>query len=89
MVEKIAVSEARRNIADLIGRVHYRGARIVLERSGKPVAALISMEDYAALAEMLEDLGDSRDARKMLGELKREELVDFRDYVKARKRKTV
>ncbi|MBI2152690.1 MAG: type II toxin-antitoxin system Phd/YefM family antitoxin [Candidatus Rokubacteria bacterium] len=89
MVEKVAVSEARRNIADLIGRVHYRGARIVLERSGKPVAVLISMEDYAALAEMLEDLEDLRDARKMLGELKREELVDFRDYVKTRKRKAV
>ena len=47
------------------------------------------MEDYAALAEMLEDLEDIRDARKMLGELKREELVDFRDYVKTRKRKAV
>ena len=89
MVEKVAVSEARRHIADLIGRVYYRGARIVLERSGKPVAALISMEDYAALAEMLDDLEDIRDARKMLGELKREELVDFRDYVKARKRKAL
>ncbi len=43
------------------------------------------MEDDAALAEMLEDLEDIRDARKMLGELKRDELVDFRDYVKARK----
>lgn len=89
MVEKVAVSEARRNIADLIGRVHYRGARIVLERSGKPVAALISMADYTALAEMLDDLEDIRDARKMLGELKRDELTDFRDYVKARKRKAV
>lgn len=47
------------------------------------------MEDYAALAEMLDDLADIRDARKMLGELKRDELVDFRDYVKARKRKAV
>ena len=89
MVERVAVSEARRNIADLVGRVHYRGARIVLERSGKPVAALISMEDYAALAEMLEDLEDILDARKMLGELKRDELVHFRDYVKARKRKAL
>lgn len=89
MVERVAVSEVRRNIADLVGRVHYQGARIVLERSGKPVAALISMEDYAALAEMLDDLADIRDARKMLGELKRDELVDFRDYVKARKRKAV
>ncbi len=89
MVEKVAVSEARRNIADLISRVHYRGIRIILERSGKPVAALISMEDYVALAEMLEDLEDIRDARKMMGELKRDELVDFRDYAKARKRRAV
>ncbi|MFZ1061075.1 MAG: hypothetical protein WAP47_17980 [Candidatus Rokuibacteriota bacterium] len=47
------------------------------------------MEDYAALAGMLEDLEDIRDARKMLSELKRDELIDFRDYVKARKRKAV
>jgi len=47
------------------------------------------LEDYAALAGMLEDLEDIRDARKMLSELKRDELIDFRDYVKARKRKAV
>jgi prevent-host-death family protein len=60
---KAAVAEIRGNLADALNRVAYGGERVVLERRGKGVAALVSMEDLA-LIEALEDQEDLRAARK-------------------------
>ena len=57
----------RNNLADAINRVAYAGERIVLERRGKGVVALVSMEDLALLEEM-EDKADIRAAKKALKE---------------------
>ena len=57
------VVDIRNNLADAINRVVYTGERIVLERRGKGVAALVSVEDLALLEE-LENQGDIRAARK-------------------------
>jgi prevent-host-death family protein len=37
---------------DTLNRVEYRGERIVLERHGKDVAALVPLEDLALLEQM-------------------------------------
>lgn len=66
----IAVAELRNNMADALNRVAYQGERIILERRGKGVAALVSMEDLALL-EALEDREDVQAARKVLAEMKR------------------
>jgi len=66
----IGVAELRDNFADALNRVAYQGERIVLERRGKGVAALVSMEDLALL-EVLEDREDVKAARKALAEMKR------------------
>ncbi len=50
----VGVAEIRDNLADALNRVAYQGERIVLERRGKGVAVLVSMEDLALL-ETLED----------------------------------
>ncbi len=50
-------------MADPINRVMYQGERIVLERHGKGVAVVVSMEDLKAL-EALEDAADVRAAKK-------------------------
>lgn len=42
----IGAREARTKFADLIGRVHYGGETIIVERSGKPMAAVIPIELY-------------------------------------------
>lgn len=44
-VETIAASEARREWAQLLNRVHRDGAPVLIEKSGIPVAALISPRD--------------------------------------------
>lgn len=61
------VVDIRNNLADALNRVAYAGERIVLERRGKGVAALVSMEDLALL-ERIEDEQDIKAARKALKE---------------------
>ena len=69
----INVVNIRSNLADTINRVAYQGERVTLERRGKGVAALVSMEDLALL-ERLEDAADAKAARKALAEIKRKKL---------------
>lgn len=66
----VGVAEIRDNLAEALNRVAYQGERIVLERRGKGVAVLVSMEDLALL-EAIEDREDAKAARKALAELKR------------------
>lgn len=61
------VVDIRANLADALNRVAYAGERIVLERHGKGVAVLVSLEDLALL-ERIEDEQDAKAARKALKE---------------------
>lgn len=65
--DQIPASEARRHFSDILNRVSVRGDRVVMERHGKSVAAMISMEDLA-LFEALEDRFDVEEARAALAE---------------------
>lgn len=46
MTKHISVAEARATFADLIGTVYYGKEPVVVERKGKPMAVLISPEQY-------------------------------------------
>lgn len=48
--KRIGAREARNNFADLIGLVYYNGETIVVERSGKPMAAIIPFDLYERIA---------------------------------------
>jgi len=63
----ISIAKIRDNLADALNRVAYGGERIVLQRRGKGVAALVSIEDLALLEE-LENKADIKAARKALKE---------------------
>jgi prevent-host-death family protein len=45
----IGAREARQRFADLLGRVGYGGEVAIVERSGKPLVALIPVEVYERL----------------------------------------
>ena len=49
MVVRMGAREARNNFAHLIGRVHYGGQVVIIERSGKPMVAVIPLEMYERL----------------------------------------
>lgn len=46
---EIPSDEARQRLGELIDRAGFRGERIVITRHGKPLVALVSMEDLAAV----------------------------------------
>ncbi len=48
-MEAMNVVEARRNFSELTTRVAYGGSRVVVERHGRPLAALISAHDLTKL----------------------------------------
>jgi prevent-host-death family protein len=60
---EIGVADIRANLAEVINRVAYGGERIVLQRRGKHVLAVVPMEDLA-LIEQLEDQADIKAALK-------------------------
>jgi prevent-host-death family protein len=64
-VQVISTTEARADFSEIVNRVAYTGERIVLERRGKHVGALVSVEDLELL-EKIEDKMDLREARKRL-----------------------
>ena len=61
------LTRARARLTESVNRVSYRGERIVIQRHGRPVAALVSVEDLALIRD-LEDRIDLEDARKALAE---------------------
>ena len=49
MPKRMSAREARDKFADLVGSVHYGGEEIIVERSGRPVAAVIPVTTYERL----------------------------------------
>ena len=64
---RLRASTVREEFSETLNRVAYKGERIVLERHGKDVAALVPLEDLELLEE-LEDRMDLEAARKALTE---------------------
>lgn len=63
----VSSTTLRITISDLLDRVVHHGERIVVERYGKPVAALVNPEDLRLL-EAIENRMDLEAARKALEE---------------------
>jgi len=63
----VPISEARERLADLGNRVALRGERVVVERRGKDLFALVPVEDVELL-ERIEDEMDLAAIRRRLKE---------------------
>ena len=64
---RVSAGKVRQDFAETVNRVAYGGERIVLDRRGRSLAALIPLEDLALLEE-LEDRQDAEEARKALAD---------------------
>ena len=49
MAERVRVTEAKAQLSALMARAGYGGERFVIERRGRPLAALVGVEDLARL----------------------------------------
>lgn len=50
----MSVAEARKQFSELVARVAYTGERVVIEGRGKPMMALVSIEDLQRLERLAE-----------------------------------
>ena len=65
----MTVADAKNHFSDVLRRAEYGGERVIVERHGKPVAAIVSTEDLRQL-EAAENAVDLRDAQAALAEAK-------------------
>lgn len=63
----VSVSQARDDLAELVNRAAYKEARVIITRRGRPIAAIVPIEDVAYL-ERLEDEYDVQEALKVLND---------------------
>ncbi len=50
--DEVSAADLRHNSADIVSRVAVGGERLVLTRNGKAVAAIVPMDDLAALKKL-------------------------------------
>ena len=74
----IQVSDVRDNLSDCINRSHYGKERLIIERHGKPVAALVSVDDAKFLME-LEASMDLAYAWDILAKTAESDITDWDD----------
>ena len=60
-MSELPITDAREDLAEVVNRVAYGHERVRLTRRGKPLAAVVSIEDV----ELLEQLDDRADVDAM------------------------
>src|SRR5215510_2823150 len=70
----MTVAEAKNRFSDVLRRAEYGGERVIVERHGKPVAAIVSTDDLRRL-ETADNAADLRDAQVALSEATQEGTV--------------
>jgi prevent-host-death family protein len=82
----LPVSEFKNEIAETLNRVVYAGERVLLQRHGKDIAALVSMKELKILEEIeeMEDEIDLKEALKALKDIKsgKDKVVAWEDVKK-------
>ena len=49
MTKIVGVAEVKRHFSEAIGKVSHKGEHFIIERKGKPVAALVSVSDLESI----------------------------------------
>ena len=80
-MKRLNASRARKDFAATIRRIAAKKNRVVIQRAGKDVVAMIPVEDLALLEE-LEDYLDVQAARRALADPKNRERIPW-EKVKA------
>ena len=75
---RLLASKVRQDFSDTINRVAYSGERIVLERHGKAMAAIVPIEDLEFL-QAIENRTDLEAARVALADAKKHGTVPWEE----------
>src|SRR5882762_7732584 len=52
MIKEVSAVNFRQNLGEMLNQVHYRNDSIVINKDGKPVAALVDAELFARIQRM-------------------------------------
>jgi len=52
LIVRANMGQVRRHLAQLVARIEQHGTKIILRRHGKPVAAIVSMDDFGRIWEI-------------------------------------
>lgn len=80
-MDRLGASEAREHFGNILNRVAFGKERVVVERRGKDLAAIVSMDDLMLL-EALEDQADLRAALEAMAEVEKEGTVSLDEALK-------
>lgn len=75
------ISDMRKNLSETLNTVQYNHERVIVQRQGKDVAVIISIEDYKLLEE-LEDKQDIESADRVLANIGNEDFLSLSDSLK-------
>ena len=84
MLEAFSVTEARNTFLPLISRVEGEFYRFMVTRHGKPVAVVISYEEYSRMVEtlrLIEDRKLIRDIKQGTAKIKQAGMIELADIV--------
>ncbi len=80
MLEAIPVTEARQNFLSLLDRIEAGAYRFSVTRHGRPIAVVLSYEDYQRMSETLKLMESSTFNQRLsqgLSEARRGELMEM------------
>lgn len=85
MAKTVPFSEARARLSELLDEVRGSQEHVVITRNGRPVALLMSLDEYESLEETIEVLSDEdlmEQLRRSEEDVKAGRLVDLDDLLK-------
>jgi len=84
MIEIIPITQVRKNFLPLIRRVGEGLFKFVIAKQGKPIAVVLSYEEYTRMVETLKVTGDggmAEDIRSSLKDLRRGDALHLKDVL--------
>jgi len=85
MAKTVPFSDARARLSELLDEVRGSQEHVVITRNGRPVALLMSLDEYESLEETIEVLSDEdlmEQLRQSEEDVKAGRLVDLDDLLK-------
>lgn len=71
MSKTIAMAELRQHLAEVVDRVRADHQRVYVARRGRPLAVLLSAEDFDHILELAEDMEDIQAAEAARAEMRK------------------
>ena len=79
-MRKISVSNARKELSEIVNKACFGGERTIVQRQGKDCVAIVPVSDLEII-DYIEDLIDIRDAEKAIAEAKIKGVRSFGEFM--------